>query len=77
MTLRSSKISKHNHVLREQPQWRRRIGGRHRPCRGQHPPTDYTLVWNEAWLRENSHVLAVLTNADGEVLNCLDLPWTE
>ena len=47
------------------------------PAGGSTLQLDYTLVWNEAWLRENSHVLAVLTNADGEVLNCLDLPWTE
>ena len=36
---------------------------------------DYTFVWNDDWVLDNSHILAVLTNADGEVLNCLDLPF--
>jgi hypothetical protein len=37
---------------------------------------DYTLVWPPEWTQENSHVLAVLTNAQGEVLNSFDLPWS-
>ena len=36
---------------------------------------DSTLVWNDDWVLDNSHILAVLTNANGEVLNCLDLPF--
>lgn len=46
------------------------------PSSGSSVQNDYTLVWNQEWVEENSHVLAVLTNATGEVLNCLELPWT-
>ena len=45
------------------------------PAAGSTLQLDYTLVWNDEWVLDNSHILAVLTNADGEVLNCLDLPF--
>ena len=45
------------------------------PAAGSTIQLDYTLAWEDAWVLENSHILAVLTNADGEVLNCLDLPF--
>ena len=67
----------HNHVLRSSLNGADGLVVATDPAGGSTLQLDYTLVWNEAWLRENSHVLAVLTNADGEVLNCLDLPWTE
>ena len=46
------------------------------PTAGTTVQMDYTMVWPSEWVQENSHVLAVLTNADGEVLNSLDLPWS-
>ena len=47
------------------------------PGAGSTIQLDYTLAWNDDWVQENSHILAVLTNANGEVLNCLDLPWAQ
>jgi thiol-disulfide isomerase/thioredoxin len=36
---------------------------------------DYTFGWNAEWMIENCHLLAVATNAEGEIVASLELPW--
>ena len=67
----------HNHVLRSSLNGADGLVVATDPDAGLSVQLDYTMVWNPEWMRDNSHVLAVLTNSNGEVLNCLDLPWTE
>lgn len=66
----------HNHMLRGSVTGADGLVVATDPAAGSTLQLDYTLVWNDDWVLENSHILAVLTNADGEVLNCLDLPFT-
>ena len=66
----------HNHMLRGSLSGADGLVVATDPAAGSTLQLDYTLVWNDEWVLDNSHVLAVLTNADGEVLNCLDLPFT-
>ena len=66
----------HNHLLRGSLNGADGLVVASDPGAGSTVQLDYTLVWNDEWVLDNSHVLAVLTNANGEVLNCLDLPWT-
>ena len=47
------------------------------PAAGTTVQMDYTMVWPSEWMQENCHVLAVLTNTEGEVLNCIDMPWAQ
>ena len=65
----------HNHMLRGSLSGADGLVIATDPAAGSTLQLDYTLVWNDEWVLENSHILAVLTNADGEVLNCLDLPF--
>jgi len=65
----------HNHLLRGSLSGADGLVVATDPSAGNTVQLDHTLVWEEEWVLENSHILAVLTNADGEVLNCLDLPW--
>jgi len=66
----------HNHLLRGSLSGADGLVVASDPGAGSTVQLDYTLVWNDEWVLDNSHVLAVLTNANGEVLNCLDLPFT-
>ena len=66
----------HNHLLRGSLSGADGLVVASNPAAGSTVQLDYTLVWNDEWVLDNSHVLAVLTNANGEVLNCLDLPFT-
>ena len=66
----------HNHMLRGSLSGADGLVVATDPAAGSTLQLDYTLVWNDEWVLDNSHILAVLTNADGEVLNCLDLPFT-
>lgn len=66
----------HNHLLRGSLSGADGLVVASDPTAGSTVQFDYTLVWNDEWVLDNSHVLAVLTNANGEVLNCLDLPFT-
>ena len=66
----------HNHMLRGSLSGADGLVIATDPAAGSTLQLDYTLVWNDEWVLDNSHILAVLTNADGEVLNCLDLPFT-
>lgn len=66
----------HNHLLRGSLSGADGLVVASDPAAGSTVQLDYTLVWNDEWVLDNSHVLAVLTNANGEVLNCLDLPFT-
>jgi hypothetical protein len=66
----------HNHLLRGSLSGADGLVVASDPGAGSTVQLDYTLVWNDEWVLDNSHVLAVLTNASGEVLNCLDLPFT-
>lgn len=66
----------HNHLLRGSLSGADGLVVASDPGAGSTIQLDYTLVWNDEWVLDNSHVLAVLTNASGEVLNCLDLPFT-
>ena len=65
----------HNHMLRGSLSGPDGLVIATDPSAGSTIQVDNTMVWNPEWVLENSHILAVLTNADGEVLNCLDLPW--
>ena len=65
----------HNHMLRGSLSGADGLVVATDPAAGSTLQLDYTLAWNDEWVLENSHILAVLTNADGEVLNCLDLPF--
>jgi len=67
----------HNHMLRGSLSGPDGLVVATDPTAGSTVQLDYTLVWSDEWVLDNSHILAVLTNAQGEVLNCLDLPWTE
>ena len=66
----------HNHVLRGSLSGADGLVIATDPSAGSTIQLNYTLVWDPEWAMENSHILAVLTNANGEVVNCLDLPWT-
>ena len=66
----------HNHLLRGSLSGADGLVVASDPAAGSTVQLDYTLVWNDEWVLDNSHILAVLTNANGEVLNCLDLPFT-
>ena len=66
----------HNHLLRGSLSGADGLVVASNPAAGSTVQLDYTLMWNDDWELGNSHVLAVLTNANGEVLNCLDLPFT-
>ncbi len=66
----------HNHMLRGSLSGADGLVIATDPSAGSTIQLNYTLVWKTEWAMENSHILAVLTNADGEVLNCLELPWT-
>jgi len=33
--------------------------------------SDYTFNWNPEWIFENSSILVVASNENGEVVNCL------
>jgi len=66
----------HNHMLRGSLSGADGLVIATDPSSGSTVQVDYTLTWNPDWVQENSHVLAVLTGASGEVLNCLELPWT-
>lgn len=65
----------HNHLLRGSLSGADGLVVASDPTAGSTVQVDYTLVWDDAWILDNSHILAVLSNADGEVLNCLDLPF--
>lgn len=65
----------HNHLLRGSLSGADGLVVASDPTAGSTVQVDYTLVWDDAWVLDNSHILAVLSNADGEVLNCLDLPF--
>ena len=67
----------HNHMLRGSLSGADGLVVANAPGAGSTIQLDYTLAWNDDWVQENSHILAVLTNANGEVLNCLDLPWAQ
>ena len=66
----------HNHMLRGSLSGEDGLVIATDPTSGTTVQMDYTMVWPSEWAQENSHILAVLTNAQGEVLNCLDLPWS-
>jgi hypothetical protein len=66
----------HNHLLRGSLSGADGLVVTTSPAAGSTIQADYTIQWNPDWFLENSHVLALLTNANGDVLNCLDLPWT-
>ena len=66
----------HNHMLRGSLSGADGLVIATDPSAGSTIQLNYTLAWEPEWAMENSHILAVLTNADGEVVNCLDLPWT-
>ena len=66
----------HNHMLRGSLSGADGLVIATDPNAGSTIQLNYTLVWKPQWAMENSHILAVLTNANGEVVNCLDLPWT-
>lgn len=66
----------HNHLLRGSLSGADGLVVASDPAAGSTVQLDYTLVWNDEWVLDNCHVLAVLTNANGEVLNCLDLSFT-
>ena len=66
----------HNHMLRGSLSGADGLVIATDPAAGSTLQFDYTLVWNDEWVLDNSHILAVLTNADGEVLNGLYLPFT-
>jgi len=66
----------HNHLLRGSLSGADGLVVTTNPTAGSTIQEDYTIQWDPEWVQENSHVRAVLTNANGEVLNCLDLPWT-
>jgi hypothetical protein len=64
----------HNHLLRGSLSGAEGLVIATDPAAGSTIQLDYTLAWEDAWALENSHILAILSNADGEVLNSLDLP---
>ena len=64
----------HNHMLRGSPSGADGLVIATDLAAGSTLQLDYTS-WNDEWVLDNSHILAVLT-ANGEVLNCLDLPFT-
>jgi hypothetical protein len=66
----------HNHMLRGSLSGEDGLVIATDPNAGSVVQADYTLVWPPEWTQENSHVLAVLSNAQGEVLNSFDLPWS-
>ena len=66
----------HNHMLRGSLSGADGLVIATDPSAGSTIQLNYTLIWEPEWAMENSHILAVLTNANGEVVNCLELPWT-
>jgi hypothetical protein len=66
----------HNHLLRGSVSGPDGLVVASNPPAGSTLQADYTIQWNPDWVLENSHVLALLTNTNGDVLNCLDLPWS-
>ena len=67
----------HNHMLRGSLSGADGLVIATDPTAGTTVQMDYTMVWPSEWVQENCHVLAVLTNAEGEVLNCIDMPWAQ
>ena len=67
----------HNHLLRGSLSGADGLVVATNPVAGSTVQSDYTMQWNPDWVIENSHVVAVLTHAQGEVLNILDLPWVQ
>jgi hypothetical protein len=67
----------HNHLLRGSLSGADGLVIATDPTAGTTVQMDYTMVWPSEWIQENCHVLAVLTNAEGEVLNCIDMPWAQ
>ena len=43
---------------------------------GDHFQSDFTFIWNEEWVYENSHLLAIVSDEDGYILNCLGIHLT-
>ena len=67
----------HNHMLRGSLSGADGLVIATDPAAGTTVQMDYTMVWPSEWMQENCHVLAVLTNTEGEVLNCIDMPWAQ
>mgnify|MGYP001162571062 CR=1 FL=1 len=41
------------------------------PQEGDYFQEDYTFNWNDEWVFENSSIIAIVSNEDGYVINCL------
>jgi hypothetical protein len=46
------------------------------PVEGEHFQSDFSYEWNTEWVLENSHVLAVVSDENGYIINCLGIHIT-
>ena len=43
---------------------------------GDHFQSDFTFNWNEEWVYENCHLIAIVSDEDGYILNSLEIHLT-